>query len=87
MKDLDDVLVRHQLQQRLEIEPWGQRVDRQRLVVGGDLDDAQNRPECRLAQKLGVDRDERRARQALTGLSEFVRRCDQGHWIADSIRL
>ncbi len=81
VEHLDHVLVGHQLQQRLEVEPRRQRVDRQRLVVGRDLDDAEDRPEGRLAQEFGVDRHERRTRQALAGLSEFVRRCDQGHWI------
>ena len=80
VEHLDHVLVGHQLQQRLEVEPLGERVDRQRLVVGGELDDAEDRPERRLAQEFGVDGHERRARQAQAGLSEFVRRRDQGQW-------
>ena len=79
VEHLDHVLVGHQLQQRLEVEPWGERVDRHRFVVGGELDDAKDRPERRLAQEFGVDRHEWRARQTLAGLSEFVRGRDQGH--------
>jgi hypothetical protein len=59
VEDLDNVLIRHQLQERLEVEARSQRVDRQRLLVRGELDDAQNRPERRLAQELGIDRYER----------------------------
>jgi hypothetical protein len=80
VEHLDDVIVGHQLQQRLEVEPWGEGVDRHRFVVGGELDDAQDRPERRLAQEFRVDGHERRARQPPAGLSEFVRRRDQGQW-------
>ena len=77
MEHLDHVLVGHQLQEGLELEPFGERVDRQGFVVGGELHDAKNRPERRLAQEFRVDRHKRRARQALARLSEFVRRRDQ----------
>ena len=87
VEHLDHVLVGHQLQQRLEVESGSERVDRHRFVVGGELDNAKNRPERRLAQEFGVDRHERRARQALAGLSEFVRRRDQGHFFRRLYRL
>ena len=80
VEHLDHVLVGHQLQQRLEVEPLGEGVDRHRFVVRGELDDAKDRPECRLAQEFGIDGHERRARQAVARLSEFVRRRDQGQW-------
>ena len=45
------------LEERLEVDPGRQRVDDRRFVRPGHLHEAELRPECALAQELGVDRD------------------------------
>ena len=53
----------------------GQRIDSDRLVVRGELDDAELRPEGRLAQKFGIDGDEGMGRKAMAdGKSSSVSR-------------
>ena len=60
--------------------PGRQRVDRQRLVVGGDLDDAQNRPERRLAKEFRVDGDEGMTRHPRAGGGESSVVVISDHW-------
>ncbi len=50
----------HQVVERLEVEPGGQRVDGDRLLGPGDLDQAENRPIGLVAHELGVHGDELR---------------------------
>ena len=40
VEDLDDGLVGHQPEQRLQVEAFGEGVDGERLLVGGELNDA-----------------------------------------------
>ena len=54
-----------QVEQRLQVDALGQRVDRRRFLLVGDLDQAQLGPIGVLAHELGVDRDERRLGEAV----------------------
>ena len=72
VEDLGHPLVGHQIIERLEIEPAGQRID-DILVLPrtGHLDQTQHRPEGLLPQELRVDRYERMPGQPGTGFGEF----------------
>src|SRR5439155_2364550 len=66
-------------QQRRQVDPFGQRVDRHRFLRAGHLHDAEDRPIGALAHELGIDGDELRA--LLTGAEggERVAVGDQVH--------
>ena len=79
MEDLEHVLViDHQLEQRAHVEPRRERVDRRRLVLIGDLDQAEFRPEGVLAHELGVDADEIGLRHSGAEIGEGGTVGDQG---------
>ena len=79
VEHLDDALVRHQLEQRLEVEALRQRIDHHRLVGAGDLRHAEFRIVGAFAQELGVDRHEGVALQASADFCQVVGRCDGSH--------
>ena len=58
MEDLQHLLVRHQLEERREVDAFGERIDHDGLVRARNLGDAQDREIGRLAQKFGVDGNE-----------------------------
>ena len=57
VKDLHDIFIGHQLEEGLEVETFGQGVDRRRAIVAGDLDHADLRPKRRLTEKFRIDGD------------------------------
>ena len=57
VKHLQRALGRHQRQERRQVDPGRQRVDRGGFLGAGDLHQTQDRPISALAHKLGVDRD------------------------------
>ncbi len=73
VENLENLLVVHeQIEQRLEIDALGLRVDGSRFIATCDLDQAKVRPVCVLAHELGVHGDERLARELLDeGLEVF----------------
>ena len=79
VEDLHDGLVGHQLIDRAHVEPLGQGVHRHRLVIGGELDDAELRPKGRLPQELGVHGDKGVPGEAAANRSEVFGRRDQAH--------
>jgi hypothetical protein len=79
VEDLDDVLVRHQVEQRLEVDAVGQRIDHDGFVSAGDLRHAKLRIIGALAQELGINRHEWVALQAPADFSQGSGRCDQLH--------
>ncbi len=73
VEDLDDVLVRHQVEQRLEVDAVGERVDHDGFVCAGDLRHAKLRIIGALAQELGINRHELwRCRRPQTSARELV---------------
>jgi len=58
MENLDHLFVRHQAEERREVQPRRKRVHKRRVVGRSHLDKAQFRPERRFADELRVDRDE-----------------------------
>ena len=79
VEDLDDALIRHQVEQRLEVDAVGERVDHDGFVSAGDLRDAKLRVIGALAQELGINRHEWVALQAPADFSQGIGRCDQLH--------
>ena len=79
MEHLQHLLVRHQLEERLEVDARRQRVDHHRLVARRQLRHAEQRVVGGLAEELGVDGDEGVLRQPFTGGGQFLRRGDQFH--------
>ena len=73
VEHLEHALVRHQLEERLEIDAGRERVDHHGLVGARHLRDAEQRIVGGLAQELGVDGDEGVARQPLAGGGQFAR--------------
>ncbi len=60
VEDLDDLLVRHQAEEGCEVDVFGKRIDQGGDAGRGHLDQAQDRPERRLANEFGIDGDEAR---------------------------
>ena len=58
MEHLHRGAVRHQREERREVDALGERIDDHRQVRTGHLDQAEFGPEGRLADELGVDGDE-----------------------------
>ena len=79
VEHLEHALVRHQLEERLEVDALGERVDHDRLVGARELRHAQQREIRGLAQEFGVNGDERMAGKARAGGSEVLGRRDQLH--------
>ena len=79
VEHLEHVLVRHQLEERLEVDARRQRIDHHGLVARRQLRHAEQRVVGGLAEELGVDGDEGVARQPFAGGGQFLRRGDQVH--------
>ena len=79
VKDLQHLLVRHQLEERRKVEPFGQRVDHHGLVGARHLRHAQDGKIGGLAQKLGVHGDEGVLRQPAAHGRQFLRGRDRLH--------
>jgi hypothetical protein len=67
VEDLQNLLVRQQGKQRLEVDAGGEGVNGIGLLVVRKLDETELRPEGCLAQELGVDGDESGFGEAGTG--------------------
>ena len=67
VEHLEHVLVRHQVEERLEIDAGRERIDHHRLVARRQLRHAEQRVVGGLAQEFGVDGDEGVARQPFAG--------------------
>jgi hypothetical protein len=72
VKNLQNLLVRHQAEERREIDPFCQRIDHDRLLGRGELRHAEDRVVGRLALELGIDRHEGVTREPFAGFSEFL---------------
>ena len=82
MKHLEDALVRHQFEQRRQVDPRSECIDRHRFLGTGDLDKAKDRPIGALAHELGIDRN--KARGCLP-CAEVCKRAGFGnhrHWLS-----
>ncbi len=79
MEDLQHALVRHQCEERREIDVGRQRVDDQSLVRARHLHHAQDRVIGAFAQKLGVDGHARMLRQPGAGLRKRIGGGDRLH--------
>ncbi len=61
VEHLEDALIRHQSEQRRQIDPRSEHVDGRGTFGTGHLHKAQDRPIGALAHELGVDRNKARA--------------------------
>ena len=76
MEDLGDRVVAEEVEERREVEALGQRVDKDRFLLGGSLQQAQLGPVRGFAQEFGVDSDEGLASGALAKAGEHSGRRD-----------
>jgi hypothetical protein len=76
---LRHVLIRHQFEERLEIDAGCERVDDHGFVAARQLRHAEQRIVGSLAKEFGVDGDEGVARQSFAGRGQFLSRGDQIH--------
>jgi hypothetical protein len=67
-------------EERRQVEIRRQGIDGHGFGVRRQLDDADFRPEGRLAQEFRVDGDERMAGKAGTGFGQDGRVCNEAHW-------
>ena len=74
MKNLDDVRIRHQVEQWLEIEIRLERVDRGKAVLAGKLYQAEFRPIGPITHELGIDGDIRFFGEFATEFFDLSRR-------------
>ena len=79
VENLQHLLVRHQFEERLEIDAGRERVDHHGFVGSRQLRDAEERVIGGFAQELGVDGDEGVLRQPFAGVGQFLRRGDRLH--------
>ena len=79
VEHLHHLLVRHQLEERREVDARRQRVDHDGFVGAGHLGDAEQRIVGGLAQELGVDGHEGIARQPLAGVGQVLGRGNEFH--------
>ena len=74
MEDLQHILiVSQEIEQRLEIDALGQRIDRGGFFRIADLHEAQFRPIGVLAHELGIDADEISFGKSLAQIGERLR--------------
>ena len=79
VKHLQHALIDHQLEEGREVEAGRELIDQHLGAVGGDLDQAEPRPEGLLAHEFGVDRDKGRAAQPRAGFGQLVITSDEVH--------
>ena len=79
MKDLQHVLVDHEVEEWLEVDVRREAVDEHLGVMRSHLDEAQARPEGLLAHELGIDGDEGRRRELGAGCGEVLGTGNQIH--------
>ncbi len=82
MEHLEDAPFCHQLEQRRQVDPRRQRIDRYRFLGTGYLDEAENRPIGALAHELGVDRNKARTRLSRTEARQRVGFGNHRHWLS-----
>ena len=79
MENLHHLFVRHQFEERREIDAGRQRIDHDRFLGRGHLRHAQERIVGGLAQEFGVDGDERERGHAPASRGEFRSRRNRLH--------
>ena len=79
MKHLEHALMDHQLEERGEVEAGRQAIDQDFRAVGGNLDQAEPRPEGLLAHELGIDGDKGGAAEPSAGFGQLVVTRDEVH--------
>jgi hypothetical protein len=79
VEDLEHALIGHEVEQRLEVDALGERVDRRRLFGAADLHQAEDRPIGLVAHEFGVDRDECLGRQPVAERRERRGVGNDGH--------
>jgi hypothetical protein len=79
VEDLQHRLVRHQAEERVEVDALGQRVDDDGFLRARQLDDAEQRIVGRLPQELGIDGDDGMGGETLAGCLEIGGRGNQVH--------
>ena len=80
VEDLGDIGIRHQLEQRRQIDARRQRIDGHGFLGPGDLHQAELRPIGLVAHELGVDGDELMPALAAAELGQCGGLGDEGHW-------
>jgi len=79
VEDLEHAWIGHQLEERRELHPRRQRIDRHRLLRPAELDEAELRPIGLVAHELGVHGDEGRPGLAAAESGKCGGVGDQGH--------
>jgi len=79
VENLQHLLVGHQLEERLEVDARSQRIDHDRFLRARHLHDAEQRIIGRLAQKFGIDGDDRVFREAGANGGKFQSGGDKFH--------
>ena len=82
VKDLEDVRIGQQREERRQVDAFRHRIDRHRFVGPADLHEAQDRPIGPVAHELGIDGNEGGLGLALAVSGELGRIGDQGHGLA-----
>ena len=71
MEHLQHLLVAHQLEERLQVDAGGQRIDHDGLLGARHLHDAEQGIVGRLPQEFGIDGDDGVAGEAVAGGGQF----------------
>jgi hypothetical protein len=77
MKHLEHRLIRHQVEERLQVDALGQRIDDDGFVGACHLHDAEQRVIGRLPQEFGIDGDDGEFGEPAANVREFRGRRDQ----------
>src|SRR5215475_6080674 len=72
MKDLERLLVDHQVKEGLEVEAWSEAVDQDLGAVRRHLNEAELRPEGLLAHEFGVHCHKRGGAKPRAGLGQVL---------------
>ena len=79
MEHLEHLLIRHQLEERLEVDALGQRVDHDRFLGACHLNDAEQGIVGGLTQEFRIDGDDWMSGETGAGCGEFRSGCNQIH--------
>ena len=82
VENLEDGFIGHQIEERREVDPLGQRIDDQFVGFARHLNNAELRIIGRFAQELGVDGDRGVGGKSFAGRRKLFGGCDQFHAIS-----
>src|SRR6476659_3474822 len=86
MKNLEHLLVDHQVEERFEVDAGGEAIHQDLGAVRRHLDEAELRPEGLLAHKLGVHRHKRSSAKPRAGLGQVLATGNEMHRLRYSLR-